>query len=97
MDEDGGIRKRSVTLAGHRTSISLEEIFWRQLKQAAEDERVSLAALVARIDLQRLEGEQAEAKADASRRPAVGLSSALRVYVVQRLCRQMRERIGEGT
>lgn len=94
MDKDGGIRKRSVTLAGHRTSISLEEIFWRQLKQAAVEEGLSLAALVGRIDLQRLEATP-EASADASHRPVVGLSSALRVYVVQRLCRQLEEQSDE--
>ncbi|MFC4353185.1 ribbon-helix-helix domain-containing protein [Fodinicurvata halophila] len=88
MKGDGGIRKRSVTLAGHRTSISLEDIFWQLLRQAAEEDGLSLAALIARIDRQRLEGE-AEANADASSRPGVGLSSALRVYVVRRLCAQL--------
>lgn len=90
MDEDGGIRKRSVTLAGHRTSISLEDIFWRQLKQAANEEGLSLAALVGRIDRQRL-GEQAPLDRDNSGPPTVGLSSSLRVYVVQRLCCRLEE------
>lgn len=59
--------KRSFTLNGHRTSISLEEPFWAALKEAAVRENISLAALVARID----EG-----------RGGAGLSSAVRVYIL---------------
>jgi len=59
--------KRSFTLTGHRTSISLEAAFWDALRDAATDEGVSLAVLVGRIDRQR---------GDA------GLSGAVRVWVL---------------
>ena len=42
--------KRSLTISGHRTSLSLEPEFWVVLKTAAQEERKSLAALVAEID-----------------------------------------------
>ena len=57
--------KRSITIAGHRTSVSLEEPFWRALAEIASATGTSLAALVASID-----GE---------RGAAVSLSSALRL------------------
>ena len=60
------IRKRSVTLAGHRTSLSLEEAFWIALKDAARQEHVSINALVERIDRER----------------TGNLSSAVRVYLL---------------
>jgi predicted DNA-binding ribbon-helix-helix protein len=63
------LKKRSLTIAGHRTSISLEEEFWAELKAAAEAEGKSLARLVAEID---------EAR-------TANLSSALRVWVLKRL------------
>lgn len=59
--------KRSFTLSGHRTSISLEAAFWDGLRDAAAAEGVSLAVLVGRIDRQR---------GDA------GLSGAVRVWVL---------------
>ncbi len=59
--------KRSFTLSGHRTSISLEAAFWDALREAATAEGVSLAVLVGRIDRQR---------GDA------GLSGAVRVWVL---------------
>ena len=60
------IRKRSVTLAGHRTSLSLEAEFWEALKAAARAEGLSLNALIARIDAER----------------SGNLSSAVRVYLL---------------
>jgi predicted DNA-binding ribbon-helix-helix protein len=62
--------KRSLTIAGHRTSLSLEPEFWAALQDAARAEGKSLAALVAMIDAGR--GER-------------NLSSALRVWVLNRL------------
>lgn len=50
----GSPTKRSVTIAGHETSISLEPLFWQALEQAARDERVPLNALIAKIDVERL-------------------------------------------
>lgn len=46
--------KRSVTIAGHATSISLEPLFWTALAEAAEVEALPLNALVARIDAARV-------------------------------------------
>ena len=52
----GSPTKRSVTIAGHETSISLEQIFWDALEQAARDEALPVNALIARIDVERLAG-----------------------------------------
>ena len=51
----GGPVKRSVTIAGHATSISLEPPFWSALEAAAAAEELALSALVARIDARRVE------------------------------------------
>jgi predicted DNA-binding ribbon-helix-helix protein len=62
--------KRSVTINGHATSISLEAPFWRELKRMAGEAGLSVAALIARIDA----------------RPKAGnLSSALRLAVLNDL------------
>lgn len=61
-----GTRKRSLRIAGHATSVSLEPEFWRALGEIARRRRVSVAALVAEID--------------AGRR--AGLSSAIRLFVL---------------
>jgi predicted DNA-binding ribbon-helix-helix protein len=47
--------KRSMTIAGHQTSISLEPPFWAALEMAAEEAKLPLSALVARIDAERVE------------------------------------------
>jgi predicted DNA-binding ribbon-helix-helix protein len=65
------IVKRSVTIAGHSTSISLEEPFWRGLSRIAAAEGVSVAGLLRRIDAGRAAGE---AKGN--------LSSAVRLFVL---------------
>ena len=65
--------KRSVEIAGHKTSISLEPVFWAMLKAAAAEEGVPINALVARIDAARLEAEVQP-----------GLASAIRVWLVGR-------------
>ena len=49
--------KRSVEIAGHKTSISLEPLFWDMLKAAAGAEAIPLNALVARIDAERIAAE----------------------------------------
>jgi predicted DNA-binding ribbon-helix-helix protein len=69
------IKKRSVVLAGHRTSISLEAEFWTALRTLATTRGVSVNALVAEIDVAR----------DASQ-PG-NLSSALRLFVLD-CCRR---------
>jgi predicted DNA-binding ribbon-helix-helix protein len=56
----GGFRgpvKRSITIAGHPTSISLEPVFWAALENAARGRAVPLSALVAQIDVARIAGE----------------------------------------
>jgi predicted DNA-binding ribbon-helix-helix protein len=48
-----GLKKRSVSLAGHATSLALEPEFWAVLDRAAIEQSLSLAALIIRIDEQR--------------------------------------------
>ena len=60
--------KRSLTLQGHRTSVTLEPLFWDCFAAMAAEEGVSLNALAARID--------------AARDPDVGLAGALRVAIL---------------
>ncbi len=61
--------KRSLTLHGHRTSVSLEEAFWQEFRRLASQDGLPLNQLAERID---------EARQD------VGLASAIRVYVLER-------------
>ena len=63
--------KRSVEIAGHKTSISLEPLFWDMLREAAAREEVPLNTLVARIDEERI----------ASPNPC-GLAGAVRLWLV---------------
>ena len=63
--------KRSVEIAGHKTSISLEPVFWTMLRTAAEREGVPINALVARIDEERIQAETPP-----------GLAGAIRVWLV---------------
>ena len=65
------IAKHSLVIAGHRTSISLEDAFWKGLKAIAAADQRPLANLVAHIDATRGEAN---------------LSSAIRVFVLERLC-----------
>ena len=51
----GSPTKRSVTIAGHETSISLEPLFWQALERAANEESLPVNALIARIDVERLD------------------------------------------
>jgi len=68
------IRKRSITIAGHRTSVSLEPEFWAMIDQIAKRERCSPPALIGRIDRMRM-----------SQTPQPGLASALRIFVLKDL------------
>ncbi len=72
--------KRSVEIAGHKTSISLEPLFWGLLKQAAEVEGLPINALVARIDAERIAAETPP-----------GLAGAVRVWLVAWLVSQLRQ------
>ena len=66
-------QKRSVLIAGHQTSISLEPMFWRALENAARERGLPVNALVAEIDAGRI---------DAERTP--NLTSALRQWLFMR-------------
>lgn len=48
-----GLKKRSVNLAGHATSVALEPEFWAVLETIAKERRISLAALIAELDSRR--------------------------------------------
>ncbi len=65
--EGAGLKKRSLAIAGHRTSVSLEEPFWEALGELARERGLSLQGLVAEID--RARGEN-------------NLSSAIRLHVL---------------
>ena len=62
------IFKRSIMVAGHKTSVSLEDAFWNGLKEIARERHMRLSELVAEIDAQRQLGN---------------LSSALRLFVLE--------------
>lgn len=72
-DRFAGPVKRSMMIAGHATSISLEPIFWRALREAAEAEGLPVNALVARIDAERIEAPEPP-----------NLASAIRVWLFAR-------------
>ena len=60
--------KRSLTLRGHRTSVSLEDAFWQAFREIAEEKAVALNVLAAEID--------------AGRGIETGLATAIRLYVL---------------
>jgi len=64
------IVKRSIVIGGHKTSVSLEDAFWRGLKDIAHGRRVTLSNMVAEIDRSRQQSN---------------LSSAIRLFVLDRL------------
>jgi predicted DNA-binding ribbon-helix-helix protein len=66
--------KRSVVVAGHKTSVSLEEAFWKSLKEIAGDRHMTLSALLVAIDSERQYGN---------------LSSAIRLFVLNFYCEQL--------
>ncbi len=81
---DAGVVKRSVAIAGHATSVSLEGPFWEALRALAVEEGLSVQALIGRIDAERA---------------GQNLSSAIRVYVlrsVQRRADIAGEPVGEA-
>jgi predicted DNA-binding ribbon-helix-helix protein len=59
--------KRSIVIAGHKTSVSLEDAFWKALKEIAGERHLTLSDLVATIDTERQHGN---------------LSSAIRLFVL---------------
>ena len=69
--------KRSVRIAGHRTSLSVEPQFWEALAAIARRRRTSLAAIIAEID---------------GRRGDTNLSSAVRLYILAEIQNRAGER-----
>lgn len=69
------MKKRSLVIMGHSTSVSLEDEFWILLKKIAEQEKITVQQLVEQIDISR-EGN---------------LSSALRVFVLDWLCAKLKK------
>ncbi len=65
------MQKRSLKIAGHATSVALEPEFWHALKEIAVVQEISLSALIASIDQQRLAAE------------SCNLASQLRVFVLR--------------
>ncbi|MFV0321989.1 MAG: ribbon-helix-helix domain-containing protein [Alphaproteobacteria bacterium] len=63
---DNIVKKHSVFLSGHATSVTLEDIYWKALKQIAKSQNRSLSQLITEVDNNR----------------AIPLSSALRIYVL---------------
>jgi predicted DNA-binding ribbon-helix-helix protein len=78
------MKKRSVTIHGHPTSITLEDAFWDALKAEAKRHKTSMNKLVANIDDARTEAEEVQ-----------NLSSAIRIYIIETL--QSRLKTNEET
>ena len=76
------IVKRSISISGHSTSISIEEAFWKGLRDIAERQETSIAKLVASID--------------AERDTQTNLSSAIRLFVLDDALRRA-ERVDDKT
>ena len=68
--------KRSIVVAGHKTSVSLEDAFWRGLKEIAGGRHITLSDLVAAIDSERQQGN---------------LSSAIRLFVLDFYRKQLAD------
>jgi predicted DNA-binding ribbon-helix-helix protein len=66
------VMKRSVVVGRHKTSVSLEDVFWHELRAIAQSLGVHLSQLVARIDVERQHGN---------------LSSAIRLFVFEHRCK----------
>jgi predicted DNA-binding ribbon-helix-helix protein len=69
--------KRSIVVAGHKTSVSLEDAFWQGLKEIAHYREIKLSDLVGTIDTDRHNGN---------------LSSAIRLFVLDHYRAQTRDR-----
>jgi len=76
MESPTKLAKHSVSIAGHRTSITLETVFWDALSRIAKQRSTTVAGLIAEID-----------GARASDPAAPNLSSAIRVFVLREIAR----------
>jgi predicted DNA-binding ribbon-helix-helix protein len=73
---ESSVVKRSIIVAGHKTSVSLEDDFWAVLKEIASESRATLSELVGKIDAEREHGN---------------LSSAIRLFVLRSYRRKLEE------
>jgi predicted DNA-binding ribbon-helix-helix protein len=71
--------KRSIVVAGHKTSVSLEEAFWNGMKEISSVRDMTLSELVGEIDSNRQQGN---------------LSSAIRLFVLEHACARCAEAEG---
>ena len=83
---DGGylrsrVLKRSIVVGRHKTSVSLEDVFWNELRAIAQESGVHLSQLVARIDVERQHGN---------------LSSAIRLFVFEHSCKRAQNQDPSG-
>ncbi len=69
-----GIKKHSIKISGHQTSVSLEEPFWEELKKISKEYNLSLAQLIEKIDEQPRE---------------TSLASAIRLYILAKLTKEL--------
>ncbi len=76
------LRRHSVRIAGHATSISIEDAFWQEIRRAAKEDGISTARLIEAVDRARTGGDGDGAP---GLKGAPNLSSALRLYVLERL------------
>jgi predicted DNA-binding ribbon-helix-helix protein len=78
---DTRVRKRSVVIGGHKTSVSLEEAFWSAIREIAIERGVSMSAMIAQID---------------SAKQQSNLSSAIRLFVLEHYRARIEAEPGEG-
>ena len=69
------MKKRSISIMGHSTSVSLEDEFWEVLKQIAEESKLSVQELITHIDSTR----------------TTNLSSAIRVFILDYICKKLQK------
>jgi predicted DNA-binding ribbon-helix-helix protein len=71
------VAKRSIVVDGHKTSVSVEDIFWISLKEVAKEQAMTISNLVGSIDAKRVRG--------------ANLSSAIRVYILDRFRTRLQD------
>lgn len=76
MNKSSRPKKHSLTLNGHRTSVSLEDAFWDHFKKIAHENNIALNILAAEIDN--------------SRGIDVGLASAIRLYILEHITKKIK-------
>ena len=74
--------KRSIVISGHKTSVSLEDAFWKGVKEVASSRNITLSDLIASIDVERKHGN---------------LSSAIRLFVLDFYRNQLEETVARAS